>query len=132
VVSPGLGRDPGPGLFFIDNDSKQENEMADGTQETEVVRLARSGISSAMGKCTQPIKTNVPECVEDKLKAIAADAGCTVAEIVRDMICLQTHGATFGELSASLRRSVLQCEGRELSQLRVVSTSGDAGHKAAA
>ncbi len=99
--------------------------MADGTQQEEAIKLARSGISSAMGKCTETLKTSVPEVVEEKFKAMAADAGCTTAELLRDLICLRTHGETFGELSASLRRAVLQSEGRELAQLRVVGSSAD-------
>jgi hypothetical protein len=106
--------------------------MADGTDESEAIKLARSGISSAMGKCTEPLKTSVPQVVEAKFKTMAAEAGCTTAELLRDLICLRTHGETFGELSATLRRSVLDGQGRELGLLRVVAPSGDVGHREAA
>lgn len=75
----------------------------------ETPRFSRGGITggSALGKCTAVLKTNVPEATSEQFALLASEAGCSTAELLRDLVCLTVHRMTFGELSSELRRSVL-------------------------
>lgn len=70
-------------------------------------RFARSGVSASIGKCTEPIKTHVPEVTSDEFRRLAASLGCSTSELLRDLVCLAVHGQTFGELSAAEKKRVL-------------------------
>lgn len=83
----------------------------------ETPMFARSGLTSTLGKCTEELKTSVPLTIECDFKQLAARAGCTSAELLRDLICLATHKTTFDELCAKDRRAVLPNQGREFAEL---------------
>jgi hypothetical protein len=69
-------------------------------------------------KCTEPAKTTVPFDFKELLAQKAHLAGCTDSEYLRDLICMDLHGKTFGELVAEHRRSVIGRQAHELVQLR--------------
>ena len=58
-------------------------------------------------KCCFPAKTDVPYEMREELDAAAIEAGCTDAELLRDIIYLARRGMTYGEHVANHRRSVL-------------------------
>jgi hypothetical protein len=58
-------------------------------------------------KCTEEIKTKVPDDLATRWRARARLAGCSPSELLRDLICLQEHGMTFGELETKYRREAL-------------------------
>jgi hypothetical protein len=62
-------------------------------------------------KCTESAKTAIPQDLADKLAAKARMAGCNSAEYLRDLICMDVHGCTFGELVAHHRRAVIGVQG---------------------
>jgi len=50
--------------------------------------FARSGNTNPFGKCSEDIKSKVPEEVKDQMTALAVMSGMTLSEYVRDM-CLE-------------------------------------------
>lgn len=58
-------------------------------------------------KCTEEIKTKVPEELASLWRARARKAGCSPSELLRDLICMTEHGMTFGELETKYRREAL-------------------------
>lgn len=62
-------------------------------------------------KCSEDLKTHVPEAMKDAVQHLASEAGCEVSELLRDMVCLRLHGVTFGEYVANHRRAVLMPQG---------------------
>ncbi len=89
------------------------------TNDFDVPRFSRSGVSASIGKCTEPLKTHIPEITNDEFRRLAANLGCTPSELLRDLVCLAVHGQTFGEMSAAERKQTLMGAGPELGQLLV-------------
>lgn len=58
-------------------------------------------------KCITVLTTKVPEDMADAWKRRARVAGCTPAELLRDLVCVTLHGLTFGELETNDRRRAL-------------------------
>ena len=58
-------------------------------------------------KCTEEIKTKVPDDLAMRWRARARKAGCSPSELLRDLICMTEHGMTFGELETKYRREAL-------------------------
>ena len=69
-------------------------------------------------KCTEVAKTTVPFDLKDALTSKAHLAGCDNSEYLRDLICMDVHGVTWGEFVAKHRRSVLGKQGSTVDQLR--------------
>lgn len=68
-------------------------------------------------KCTEVLKTTVPFELKDELTLKAHLAGCDNAEYLRDLICMDVYGVTWGEHVANHRRSVLGQQGTVRAQL---------------
>ena len=69
-------------------------------------------------KCTETAKTTVPYDLKEALTSKAHLAGCDNSEYLRDLICMDVHGVTWGEHVANHRRSVLGKQALQLDQLR--------------
>lgn len=69
-------------------------------------------------KCTEVAKTTVPYDLKEALTSKAHMAGCDNSEYLRDLICMDVHGVTWGEHVANHRRSVLGKQGTQLAQVR--------------
>jgi hypothetical protein len=61
-------------------------------------------------KCTEDVTIWLPYDMDQDLRRAANDAGCSVSEFLRDMICLHLNSLTFGELVANHRRAALQAK----------------------
>ena len=61
-------------------------------------------------KCTEPLSTKVPEELASAFRRRARAAGCTPADLLRDLICVVEHGVTFGELEVNHRRQALNLQ----------------------
>lgn len=72
-------------------------------------------------KCTETAKTTVPHDLKEALATKAHLAGCDNSEYLRDLICMDVHGVTWGEHVANHRRSVLGKQGLPLAQLRAAT-----------
>jgi hypothetical protein len=72
-------------------------------------------------KCTESAKTTVPHELKEALTTKAHMAGCDNSEYLRDLICMDVHGVTWGEHVANHRRSVLGKQGPQLAQLRAAT-----------
>lgn len=68
------------------------------------------------GKLTEEIKTRLPECTAEAFERRAREAGASVSELLRDVLCMLEHGATYGELVAGLRRKSLRAFGPNVAQ----------------
>jgi hypothetical protein len=90
--------------------ASMKNQDQDGTDAYYATMEARGGIT-ALGKCTATLKTHIPELTHAEFLRKAAAAGCTPSELLRDLVCLVTHGDTFGELMAAQRRESLEAPG---------------------
>ena len=64
----------------------------------------------ASNKCTEKMGTNVPQEFADEFNRRAHQAGCTPSELLRDLICLNLHGITWGEHINQDRRAALRVE----------------------
>lgn len=71
-------------------------------------------------KCTEAVTVHLTSDMDQALRADAHAAGCGVGEFVRDLICMQQHGVTFGEHVANHRRAVLQSKAAKSVQLRSI------------
>lgn len=69
-------------------------------------------------KCTEVVKTTVPFDLKDGFTAKAHLAGCDNSEYLRDLICMDIYGVTFGEHTANHRRSIIGRQGTTLAQAR--------------
>lgn len=74
--------------------------------------FSRTG-SSALGKCTAVLKTNLPDELDTEFRQMAQKLGCSPSELMRDLVCLALRDCTFGELTSAERRKALRCEGPE-------------------
>ena len=72
-------------------------------------------------KCTEVAKTTIPFVLKEQLTQKAHLAGCDNAEYLRDLICMDVHGVTWGEHVANHRRSVLGRQGPVAAQLRAAT-----------
>lgn len=66
--------------------------------------FSRSGQSNPLGKCTEELKTQVPEDIREQLHALAALDGLTPSEYLREMIIEHLHGR-FGRAQQVLHRN---------------------------
>ncbi len=57
-------------------------------------------------KLTEEVKTHVPDATKLVAARRAAQMGMTLSEYLRDLVCLDAHGATYDELMMSHRRKV--------------------------
>lgn len=55
--------------------------------EDDQMLMARAPFTHPLGKLTTPVKTNVPECVGEKLVQTATSLGMTESELVREILC---------------------------------------------
>lgn len=62
-------------------------------------------------KLTDKVTTHLPEYLADQLRQLATQASCSEAELLRDMICLNLCGMTWGEHVANSRRQILRGQG---------------------
>jgi len=69
-------------------------------------------------KSTEVAKTTVTYELKEAMTAKAHLAGCDNSEYLRDLICMDVHGVTWGEYVAKHRRSVMAMQGMTLDQLR--------------
>ena len=67
-------------------------------------------------KCTEEAKTHLPEDMRHELDCDAHSAGCTLSELLRDLIYLAKRGMTYGEHVANHRRAVLARTGQVLAR----------------
>ena len=68
-------------------------------------------------KCTEVAKTSIPFDLKEAYARLAHEAGCDLAELLRDQMCVAVHGMTFGEYVQNHRRAVLGMQDREQAQL---------------
>lgn len=57
-------------------------------------------------KLTEEVKTHVPDATKLMVARKATKMGQTLSEYVRDLICLDAHGAPYDELMMTHRRSL--------------------------
>ncbi len=57
--------------------------------------FSRSGNSNPLGKCTESIKTIMPEEAKNSLNALAFLSGQTLSEYVRDVLIAHVYGQSF-------------------------------------
>ena len=69
-------------------------------------------------KCTEVLKTTLPFEIKDELTSKAHLAGCDNSEYLRDLVCMDIYGMTWGEHVANHRRSVLGKQGTALVHFR--------------
>lgn len=62
-------------------------------------------------KCLAEAKTHIPEDMRLELMGVAHMLGCTLGEVLRDIIYINRRGETFGEHVANHRRSILEGKG---------------------
>lgn len=62
-------------------------------------QLSRPPMVTPWGKCTEPVKTTIPEATDRLLAAHAARCGTTPAEVVRNMLLEKFHGRDMVEAS---------------------------------
>jgi hypothetical protein len=88
-------------------------------------------------KLTESLKTLLDEETALRFQRRACAAGCTAAELLRDMVFHLEYGMTFGEHVAESRRRALSREGSttaltpsdqspQAAQLRVINSRGGA------
>ena len=70
---------------------------------------------------TDTLKTVVPEDMATEFRRRANRAGCTVGELLRDLVCQSLQGVTFGEHVAEHRRRALSHPGLNEGQARAAS-----------
>jgi hypothetical protein len=69
-------------------------------------------------KLSFELSTHVDELLAEQFRRRAADAGCTVSDLLRDLITLQIYGVTYGEHVAQIRRSALSGPAPDQAQVR--------------
>lgn len=91
------------------------------------LRFSRPPTTTKLGKCTEVVKTHIPVEMDERLRRLASDAGCSTSELLRDLIALLTYGKTYGELEAAGRRHLLLGSGTELdlAMARIRASQGD-------
>ena len=57
-------------------------------------------------KLTEEVKTHVPDATKLMAARKATQMGQSLSEYLRDLICLDTHGAPYDELMMAHRRSL--------------------------
>jgi hypothetical protein len=68
------------------------------------------------GKLTEEVKTTVTEAMHELLVDKAREAKCNPSDLFRDALWLVLTGATYLDHVANDRRSVMQIQGREVSE----------------
>ena len=69
-------------------------------------------------KCTERLSANVPEELATAWRIRARHAGCTPSELLRDLICMNLLGMTWGEHVTKDRREALISPASELVAFR--------------
>ncbi|HET9680333.1 MAG TPA: hypothetical protein VFP95_07225 [Gammaproteobacteria bacterium] len=54
--------------------------------------FSRSGASHPAGKCTEELKTQVPEAIREELTALAVLRRVTLSEYLRELVTVHIHG----------------------------------------
>jgi hypothetical protein len=67
-------------------------------------------------KLTDSIRVHLDEATAEAFRQRARRAGCAPGELLRDIICLQEWGRTWGEHVAHHRRATLSGEGPNAGQ----------------
>lgn len=62
-------------------------------------RTSRPPMVTPWGKCTEPVKTMIPELTEQLLNEHAARCRCTPSEVVRNLLLEKFHGRDMVEAS---------------------------------
>lgn len=60
---------------------------------------SRPAMQTPWGKCVCPVKSNIPEETERRLRVHAANTGSTESEVIRNMLIEKFHGADMAEAS---------------------------------
>lgn len=60
---------------------------------TDTPMFSRSSNTNALGKCTEEIKTLVPEETKTAIAALAYASSMNVSEYVRTVLMMHVHGA---------------------------------------
>ncbi len=90
----------------------------DGT-DAEVVSLFASGLSSPLGKYTEPVKTWLDDATYNEWLRLCAARDRKSSELLRDLVYLVVHNQTPAELAAKDTRSLLQGEGPNAARERM-------------
>ena len=69
-------------------------------------------------KCTEKLSANVPEELATAWRMRARQAGCTPSELLRDLICMNLLGKTWGEHVTKDRRDALVSQAADQVTLR--------------
>ena len=69
-------------------------------------------------KCTEKLSTLVPDYIEDAWKHKARQAGCCPSELLRDLVCVNVLGMTWGEHVKKDRLDALGLQAPEQGVLR--------------
>lgn len=69
-------------------------------------------------KLTEELKTHVPDVTALAARRKAHALGMTLAEYVRDLICLAEHGASYDDLMREHRRLLRAQQGRLMAQVQ--------------
>lgn len=67
-------------------------------------------------KLTESLRVHLDEATAEAFRQRARRAGCAPGELLRDIICLQEWGRTWGEHVAHHRRATLSGEGSNAGQ----------------
>lgn len=70
--------------------------MADDTPEPQ---LSRPAMVTPWGKCSEAVKTMIPEETSRLLRSHAARCGTTESEVIRNMLLEKFHGRDIAEAS---------------------------------
>ncbi|HYF37569.1 MAG TPA: hypothetical protein VD994_19865 [Prosthecobacter sp.] len=76
-------------------------------QHEEDAVFSRSGVSGPLGKCSEAVKVWLPPELDFLSRQLAASAGMTQSELMRDLLCYRLKGKTYGDLCADSIRSAV-------------------------
>lgn len=83
----------------------EKEEPAPAKKDTGGPLFSRGGMTGP-GKCSETLKTHVPYDTDQGFKELAAAAGCSPSELLRDMVCMAVHQKTYAEMVYEQRRRI--------------------------